>query len=186
VAELFVQIAVSLDNFIEAEDGDLEWFTHDSSFDPIATATLRSIDGMIFGRKAHALLAGFWPTAQASPELPELGEQTELMNTLPKHVLTRGDEIAAWGNSHVLRADDIAALKARAQRPIALFAGAKAVQLALERDLVDELRLVRYPVLLGRGTPLFGGGDGRRRRLVLASSERFASGATFDRYRFEG
>ena len=49
--------------------------TSDTSLDAVATATLKSIDGMVFGRKAHELLAGFWPTAgdarDASPDLIE-------------------------------------------------------------------------------------------------------------------
>jgi hypothetical protein len=62
MAELFLQISVSLDGYIENRDRDIEWMTSDSSFDALVTATLQSIDGMIFGRKAHALLADFWPT----------------------------------------------------------------------------------------------------------------------------
>ena len=58
MSELFLQISVSLDGYIEDKDGDIEWMTSDLSLDPVATRTLQSIDGMIFGRKAHALLAG--------------------------------------------------------------------------------------------------------------------------------
>jgi hypothetical protein len=43
----------------------IEWVAYDTSIDHIHTKTLRSIDGMIFGRKAHALLAKFWPTADS-------------------------------------------------------------------------------------------------------------------------
>ncbi len=56
MAEMFLQISVSLDGYIEDRKGDIEWMTSDTSLDTLATATLRSIDGMIFGRKAHVLL----------------------------------------------------------------------------------------------------------------------------------
>ena len=57
VAELFLQISVSLEGYIEDRHRDIEWMTSDTSFDAFITATLPSIDGMIFGRTAHALLA---------------------------------------------------------------------------------------------------------------------------------
>jgi dihydrofolate reductase len=63
------------------------------------------------------------------------------------------------------------------------FAGASAAQALLGPGLVDEVRLVQYPVLLGGGTPLFAEDD-RRRHLVLLDTERFESGAMFQRYRF--
>lgn len=63
MAELFLQISVSLDGYIEDVKRDIEWMTSDTSLDRLATKTLSAIDGMIFGRKAHALLAEFWPDA---------------------------------------------------------------------------------------------------------------------------
>lgn len=57
-------------------------------------------------------------------------------------------------------------LKREAARSIALFAGAAAAQALLGRDVVDEVRLVQYPVLLGGGTPLFAEDD-RKRQLAL-------------------
>jgi dihydrofolate reductase len=106
------------------------------------------------------------------------------MNALPKSVLTHGSERTGWSNSHAIKADDVARLKREAARPIALFAGARAAQALLERDFIDEIRLIQYPILLAGGTPLFGD-DGRRRELKLVASERFDSGATFTRYRFK-
>ena len=186
MAELFLQISVSLDGYIEDPNGDIEWMTSDTSLDAFATATLQSIDGMIFGRKAHQLLAEFWPTAgNARDASPDLIEQAGLMNRLPKYVLTSGEERTGWANSHAIRADDIPRLKRQAARPIALFAGARAAQSLLQRGVVDEVRLIQYPILLGGGTPLFTE-DGTRRQLTLTRSESFSSGATLQRYRFRG
>jgi len=183
MADLFLQISVSLDGFIEDRQGDIEWMTSDTSLDAVATATLQSIDGMIFGRKAHALLARFWPTAaEAKDASPDLVEQARLMNALPKYVLTHGAERTGWANSHAITADEVPRLKADATRPIALFAGAAAAQALLAREFVDEIRLIQYPVLLGGGTPLFAV-DGTRRRLTLTSNEQGDSGATIRRYR---
>jgi dihydrofolate reductase len=183
MAELFLQISVSLDGYIEDQNEDLEWFVHDVALDELALDTLRSIDGMIFGRKAHGLLAEYWPDADKTPGAPPvLVEQTRLMNALPKYVLTHGTERTGWANSHAIRTDDAARLKREAKRPIALFAGASAAQQLLELGLIDEIRLMRYPILLGGGTPLFAQ-DGKRRQLELIESRQYSSGTTVQRYR---
>ncbi len=56
----------------------------DTSFDPVVTATLQSIDSMIFGCKSHVLLHQFWPGAAEMPgATPDLIEQARLMNAMP-------------------------------------------------------------------------------------------------------
>jgi dihydrofolate reductase len=181
MAKLFVQMSVSLDGFVEGRDGEMDWFAGGEGFDQILTATVRSIDGMIFGRKAHALGAAFWPTAGETAETREVADQIDLMNLLPKYVLTHGQADLSWQNSHVINVDSIARLKAEAQRPLALFAGAGAAQSALEAGQVDELRLIQFPVLLGGGTPLFAA-DGRRRALTPVEIQSFEGGPTMTRY----
>lgn len=186
MAELFLQIAVSLDGYIEDANRNIDWMEFDPSFDPVATATLQSIDGMIFGRRAHTLLYRFWPGAADMPgATPDLIEQARLMQALPKYVLTHGAETTGWANSHAIRIDDIARLKREARRPIALFAGASAAQAALAHALIDEIRLVQMPLVLGAGTPLFAT-DAKRCNLALLESRSFASGAVFNRYRVRG
>jgi dihydrofolate reductase len=183
MSELFLQISVSLDGYIEDAQGDIDWMVFDASVDPFATRTLESIDGMIFGRKAHALLASFWPGAAATPDASaDLLAQTRLMNALPKYVLTHGEETTGWANSHAIRAEDVPRLKREAARPLAVFAGAGAAQSLLARGDIDEIRLIQYPVLLGGGTPLFAR-TGRRQELELIESSRFSSGATLQRFR---
>jgi dihydrofolate reductase len=181
MAKLFVQMSVSLDGFIEDRDGGMDWFAGDATFDELLTSTLRGIDGMIFGRKAHDLGAAYWPSAGETAATPEVAEQIALMNSLPKYVLTRGKDETGWANSHIIGGDDIPRLKSEAKRPIALFAGAQAAQLALDSGHVDELRLIRYPVVLGGGTPLFAA-DGRRRALTLLETQNYVGGPMVSRY----
>lgn len=185
MSELFLQISVSLDGYIEDPSHDIDWMVNDTSLDPLATQTLRSIDGMIFGRKAHVLLAAFWPAAGETRDAsPDLIEQARLMNALPKYVLTHGEETTGWANSHAIRAEDVPRLKREADRPLAVFAGAGAAQSLLARGDIDEIRLIQYPVLLGGGTPLFTP-SGRRRELELVENRTFPSGATFQRFRWK-
>jgi Enoyl-(Acyl carrier protein) reductase len=68
MAKLFVQMSVSVDGFVEGPDGEMDWFAGSEEFDEILTAAVRSIDGMIFGRRAYALGAAYWPTAGETAE----------------------------------------------------------------------------------------------------------------------
>jgi dihydrofolate reductase len=180
MAQLFLQIATSLDGYIEDAKHDIGWMVEDPSIDPFMTEVLRGVDGMIFGRTAHKLLAAFWPTAgQQKDASDELKAQAELMNRLPKYVLTHGAEETGWNNSHAIRATDVPRLKREAQRPIALYAGAGAAQALM--DQIDEMRLIRYPVSLDGGTKLFAE-DGKRRDWALAETRTFESGAVLQRY----
>jgi dihydrofolate reductase len=183
MGELFLQISVSLDGFIEDRDHDLDWMVNDASLDPLSTATLEEIDGMIFGRTAHRVLAGFWPGAADQPDASgELVKQAALMRDLPKYVLTHGKETHGWENSHPISVDGVKALKAEAKRPIAVFAGAGAAQALLH--LTDEVRLIQYPVLLGSGTRLFDK-PGPRRSMHRIETREFPSGALLTRDRFD-
>jgi dihydrofolate reductase len=180
MAQLFLQIATSLDGYIEDADRDIGWMVEDPSIDPWMTEVLRGVDGMIFGKTAHALLAAFWPTAgEIEDASDELKAQAELMNRLPKYVLTHGAEETGWNNSHAIRVEDVPRLKREAKRPIALYAGAGAAQALI--DHLDEMRLIQYPVLLGGGTRLFAE-DGRKRAWSLADVRAFDSGAVLQRY----
>lgn len=183
MAWLFAQISVSLDGFIEDREKNIDWMTEDTAVDALHTRTLDEIDGMIFGRRAHAAIAGFWIDAAAGRMAmsPDLAKQTERMTALPKYVLTHGDDAGDWEHSHPVALDSLARLKAEAARPVAVFAGAGAIQSVLAAGLIDELRLIRYPVVLGGGTPLFAD-DGKRRRLVPVGREDFASGAILERF----
>ena len=185
MARLFVQISVSADGFIEDAAGNLDWFTADKMAEGFATDTLRSIGGMVFGRKAHALLADFWKNAAADDPSPDLPEQRRLMNGLPKYVLAHAALEVDWEQSQQVTLEDLGRIKREANRPIALFAGASAVRAALGAGLVDELRFIRYPVLLGSGKPLFDG-TGQRRLLTLVEERPFTSGAVVSRYSLGG
>ena len=183
MAELFIQIAVSLDGYIEGPDRDLSWFTGDDSFDQVATDTLNSIEGMIIGRRTYNMFVEFWPNAGEAPDASAATViQAERMNALPKYVLTHHNDLKRWPGARPIALEQIAALKIQAARPLALWAGAQAAQAVMECGLAEELRLITYPVVLGSGTPLFPA-SGRRRVLQTLESRRFNSGAVLTRYR---
>ncbi|MEV4899664.1 dihydrofolate reductase family protein [Nonomuraea sp. NPDC055795] len=172
---LFLHINVSLDGYISDTDGVIDWHFADEEFQGYLDRLLESIDGMIFGRAAFEQLAGYWPTAgdEVSPI------QARKMHELPKYVLSRTPADTGWHNSHYLGDDPAAAiaeLKRQDGRDLALFAGARAAMTALELGVLDELRLVVNPVLLGGGTRLFDAAYSRA-ELRLTHTRQFASGA---------
>jgi dihydrofolate reductase len=180
MAKLFLHISVSLDGFIEDENGSLDWTFGTSEFDDYINALLHSIDGMIFGRKAHALLADYWPAAEKDTTQSAVNLDTAtLMNALSKYALSKSGYETHWANSHVIGKDLVAEvnkLKREAKKDIALFAGASAAQALSDLGLIDEYRLLLNPILLGNGKPLFGTGHARV-KLALKDITRFGSGA---------
>lgn len=183
---LFLQINISVDGFIEDEQGEIDWHFVDDEFETFINQTLHSIDGMIFGRTAFDLLAEYWPTAGSNPGISSLhAEAAALMNSLPKYVLTDRLDIPNWSNSHIIGeppAEWIRTLKNQPGKDIALFAGAAAARWALAEDLVDECRLILNPALLGSGKKLFEQ-DGSRTPLRLEEVRKFQSGALILYYR---
>ncbi|NEW42119.1 dihydrofolate reductase [Nocardia cyriacigeorgica] len=178
--DIFLHINVSLDGYICDAAGDIDWAFADAEFQQYLDDLLGSIDGMIFGRVAYEQLAAYWPTAGDEAT----ATQRKMMHELPKFVLSRTLKSTDWHNSHLLGADPFAAIRELAQqpgRPIALFAGGSAATALLEAGLLDELRLVLNPVLLGGGTRLF---DGSYPKTNWSSTEtrQFAGGATLLRY----
>ncbi len=134
----------------------------------------RLIDGMVLGRVAYEALARFWPTA--GPEMSET--QRRRIRELPKYVLSHTPMASSWHNSQVLAGGTTATIRALAggaTKDIAVFAGAAAVRTTLGLGILDELRLVVHPVLVGSGTPLFDAAHPTG-PLRLLKSQQFDSG----------
>ncbi|MGH3381987.1 MAG: dihydrofolate reductase family protein [Actinoallomurus sp.] len=172
---LFLHINVSLDGYICDAGGDIDWHFADEEFQRYLDELLESIDGMLFGRLAFEQLAAYWPTA--GNEVSAV--QVRKMHELPKYVLSRTLKHTDWHNSHLLGGNPAAAiaqLKQRDGRDLALFAGARAATAAVELGVLDGVRLVVNPVLLGGGTRLFDG-TYPKVELRLTYTHQFASGA---------
>jgi dihydrofolate reductase len=192
--KIFLHIIVSLDGFIEGPNKELDWQFADDEFEEYINGVLRSIDQMIFGRKAFELLADYWPTAAetlggaADPEKPARHiEAARMMNEKTKIVFSKTLKQTQWANSRIVGGDledEVARLKREPGRDIALFAGAGLAQSFMQPGLLDEYRLLVNPVLIGAGTPLFAGGH--RSQLALQETRSFASGAVLLVYRPKG
>jgi dihydrofolate reductase len=122
------------------EDG--EQFTLDKT---LGTETL------LLGRRSYQFFAATWPSRS--------GELAEKMNSLPKYVVSSTLEAPDWNNSTVLNGDvvdEVAQLKQELTGEIVVLGSPQLARTLIEHDLVDELRLMIYPVALGAGARLFG------------------------------
>jgi dihydrofolate reductase len=111
-------------------------------------------------RNSEALLLGrvtYQGFAKAWPSIP--GEFGDKFNNMPKYVISSTLDQADWTNSTVLKGDvvkEVTKLKQKVEGDIVVHGSAQLVQTLLEHDLVDEMRLMVYPVVLGTGKRLFG------------------------------
>ena len=137
-------------------------------------------DALLLGRVTYEGFAAAWPS--------RTGEFADKFNTMPKHVVSTTLESPSWENSAVIAGDvegEVGRLKERYERDILVAGSARLVQGLLARDLVDELRLMVFPVVLGKGKRLFGGEHGKR-RLELAESRTVGDGIALLTFRPAG
>ena len=157
---------VSLDGVME-DPGGAEDFKHSGwSFEidrgedgnAFKLEETMSSDALLLGRVTFEGFAEAWPSRE--------GEFAEKFNAMPKHVVSSTLHDPEWNNSSVLEGDLAAAvekLKGRYSGNIVVHGSAQLVQALLEHDLVDELRLMVFPVVLGSGKRLFGETSDKKR-----------------------
>src|SRR5512132_294942 len=108
-------------------------------------------EALLLGRRSYEWFAGRWPSRS--------GELADRLNTLPKYVVSSTLEDPDWNNSTVLKGDvlnEVSKLRQGLKGEIVVPASFQLVQTLMEHDLVDELRLKVFPVVLGAGERLFG------------------------------
>jgi dihydrofolate reductase len=108
-------------------------------------------EALLFGRRSYEWFAARWPSRS--------GELADRLNSLPKYVVSSTLENPEWNNSTVLKGDvlnEVSRLKHELEGEIVVPASFQLVHTLMEHDLVDELRLKVFPVVLGAGERLFG------------------------------
>ena len=154
---------VSLDGVME-DPGGAEGFKHAGwtfrfdrgpEGDQFKLDELKQAEAQLLGRVTYEAFARAWPTME-----DQVGF-ADKMNSMPKYVVsaTLRDEDATWENSTVIRGDvvrEVAALKARLEGDLLVAGSAALVQTLVEHRLVDEMRLMIFPIVLGSGKRLFG------------------------------
>jgi dihydrofolate reductase len=122
-------------------------------------------DALLLGRRTYDGFADAWPTRE--------GEFADKFNTMPKYVVSSTLEAPTWSNTTVLEGEAVDAvrkLKEEFDGKLVVHGSPQLVQTLLEHDLVDELRLMIFPVVLGSGKRLFGDTSDKK-RLRLADSK---------------
>ncbi|GAA1031001.1 MULTISPECIES: dihydrofolate reductase family protein [Amycolatopsis] len=131
------------------------WFVPhlDQSFVQRASEWLDLADGLLFGRRTYTSFARDWPAVD-DPDDPF----AERMNSLPKYVVSNTIETGGWAPTTVLRGDPAAAvqkLKERPGRELQIHGSARLGNTLLSAGVVDKVRLVMTPTVLGAGRPQF-------------------------------
>ena len=136
-------------------------------------------DALLFGRTTWHIWAAFWPDPPEAAQA--LGDR---ITSIPKYVVSKSLRSVDWANSTILRGDvgeEVGRLKEQPGGELKVYGSADLVNGLLDLGLVDELRLVVFPVILGSGKRLFRD-EAARHELRLTSSRQFPSGAMFLTY----
>jgi dihydrofolate reductase len=133
---------------------------------------LFAADAILLGRVTYDGFAAAWPN------LTGMGDFGERMNSIPKFVVSKTAEKLEWNNSTLIKenvVEEITKLKQMPGKDILVFGSAELLQTLVQNDLVDEYRLMVFPVVLGIGKHLFKDGD-KKAALKLIGTKIFASG----------
>ncbi len=129
-------------------------------------------DALLLGRSTYEGFAKAWPTMQGT------GEFGEKMNSMPKYVVSDNMSQTHWDNSHIIGSKDIfeevPKLKQKYKKDILVNGSSSLLQTLMKLKLVDQYRLMVYPIVLGTGKKLFEGEI--KARLELISTENFETG----------
>ncbi len=161
MGKIVVTEFISLDGVIEAPGGGEDYRHAGWTFeidrgeegDKFKLDELVEAEAQLLGRVTYEGFAAAWPTMEDGAGF------AEKMNGMPKYVVSSTLQEASWENSTILRGelpDEVAKLHREIDGVILVAGSAQLVQGLLEHDLVDELRLMVFPVLLGAGKRLFG------------------------------
>jgi dihydrofolate reductase len=152
---LFSFNLITLDGFFEGPNQSIDWHNVDEEFNEFAVQQLGTLGVIVFGRVTYQGMASFWPTPFALESDPVIAEK---MNSFSKIVISRTLDKAEWNNTRLIKdnvAEEIARLKQQPGKDLAVFGSANLTASLMRMGLIDELRIMINPLVLGRGTPLF-------------------------------
>lgn len=176
---------ITLDGVIQhsADDNDFaysDWtapYRTPAGRDALLAAQGESFD-LLLGRRTYDLWSGFWPKAPSSP-------MSDPLNAATKYVVTHRPESLEWGPFEGLGPDiveDVRRIKSHDGPDLILWGSSTLTSTLLEHGLADEILLLVYPILLGKGKRLFAEGTPPR-AFELASSQAFPSGIIMNAYK---
>lgn len=169
---IILQLAVSLDGFIEGPNGEFDWCFTDADYG--MTAFSKRIDAIFIGRKSYELTLSMG--GSTPPGFPAVKEYV-FSNSLNK---VEGDRILVNGDL----VKEVNKIKNEPGKDIWLYGGASLTSTFIDLGLVDEMALAVHPILLGAGKPLFQNVKGRI-PLQLINTQSYPSGLVMLSYKFQ-
>ncbi|SDK68573.1 Dihydrofolate reductase [Nonomuraea maritima] len=190
-SKLVVAAFVSLDGIMQSPGGPGEdddnfpyggWLPPhvDEGFGEIVGGMFANTTGMLLGHRSYDILSSHWPN------VPD--EEGAWINDMPKYVATRTPMTATWRNTEVLvgeAADTVAELKKRTDGEIITQGSSDLIRTLQEAELVDEYRLLVFPVVLGVGKRMFAEGTATA-GLKLTSTRSTGAGVVYVTYEVTG
>ena len=187
MGKIVISTNVSLDGVVQDPDGQ-EGFWHGGWFGQFGGQDLEEwakvsleealgTQALLLGRRSDEWFATRWAA--------RTGEWADRLNSLPKYVVSQTVAEPKWSNSTVLTGDvvsEVGKLKQELDGDIVIYASYQLGRTLLEHDLVDELRLVVFPVVLGAGERLFGETSDKK-PLRLVNARTIGDGLAFLTYR---
>jgi len=186
MGKIIVSENVSLDGVVQDPTGDEGsrvggWFGQIENRDREEWARSEldealGADALLLGRRTYEFFAARWPSRS--------GRWANRLNSLPKYVVSATLRDPDWNNSTVLTGDvvhEVTTLRRRVDGHIVVYGSFRLVQTLMERDLVDELRMIIFPFVLGAGEHLFGEISGRK-HMRLVDSRTVGDGLAFLAY----
>jgi dihydrofolate reductase len=167
MGKIVITTNISLDGVVEDPDGQ-EGFTLGGWFGQfggkdlegwakVETEEALGAEALLLGRRSDEWFATRW--------LSRSGEWADKLNSMPKFVVSSTLKDTKWSNSTIIKGDvvsEVSKLKREIHGEILVYASYQLVRTLIEHDLVDELRLVIFPVVLGAGERLFGATSDKR------------------------
>jgi dihydrofolate reductase len=178
MGSIWVTEFVSLDGVMEAPAGDDNFergawsfeFDRGDEGNAFKTGETMEADAMLLGRRTYEGFARSWSSRE--------GEFADKFNSMDKYVVSSTIENPEWGNTTVLQGDiakAVAEARDRHEGHLIVHGSCQLVQSLIEEDLVDELRLMVFPIVVGYGKRLFGDTSGTR-KLKLAEANTVGDG----------
>jgi dihydrofolate reductase len=187
MGKIVISTNTSLDGVVQDPDG-LEgfklggWFGRSGGPDldawtRVFTEEALGAEALLLGRRSDEWFATRWQSRG--------GEWADRLNGMPKYVVSSTLVQARWSNSRVLTGDtvtEVSQLKREVKGEILVYASYQLVHTLIDHDLVDELRLVIFPVLLGSGMRLFGETTDQKPLRLVGGTKTVGDGLVLVRY----
>jgi dihydrofolate reductase len=167
---------LSVDGYFEGrQPWSIDWHTVDDEFNEFAQRQLAASDLLVFGRATYQGMAQYWPSSEA---LKDDAVIASLMNGTSKAVVSRTLQVGdvAWANTRLLKdVEELAALKRQKGEDMLVLGSSVLTAGLLEKGLLDEVRIMVSPVLLGEGNS-FAARPGHSHPLQLVATRQFRNG----------